>query len=225
MQRSSPYEADPPGDESFVDRLRAAFSRLAGRLGGDKPQQALPLSRYRGQTGPVVPYEERRQQYQRFRRRPQNSYALVFIVVLLILVMGIFYGLTWALGGLSLGGGGRATPTVAAQLGPPTASPSPLPPVAVLPTPPPGGMPPSPSPFSDSPIPGASPIVGPGTPEPRTYVVRAGDTPGGIARQFGVSVQDLMRANNITDARAMKVGDRLTIPAGPTITPVPTPRQ
>jgi LysM repeat protein len=224
MQRTSQFDSEPEPEGGLLDRVRAAASNLAGRLSGDRPQQALPLSRYRGQTGPVVPYEERRQQ-QRFRRRPHSSYALIFIVVLLILVMGIFYGLTWALGGLSFGGGARPTPTAAAQVAAPTASPSPPPPLAVLPTAAPGGTEPSPSPFAGTPVPGASPVVGPGGTEARTYVVRAGDTPGGIARQFGVSVQELMRANNITDARAMRVGDRLTIPPSATLTPVPTPRQ
>lgn len=45
-----------------------------------------------------------------------------------------------------------------------------------------------------------------------TYTVQAGDTPGAIANRFGVSTQELMRANNISDPRRMRVGQELTIP-------------
>lgn len=56
-----------------------------------------------------------------------------------------------------------------------------------------------------------------------TYTVQAGDTPGGIANRFGVSTQDLMRANNISDPRRMRVGQELTIPGAATRTePAPT---
>src|SRR5256885_15392133 len=100
MRRPGPIGADPDPGDTLIERLRSASSRLFGRLGNDSPQQALPLSRYRGQTGPVLPYHERRQLLLRSRRRQHSSYALVFIIVLLVLVAGIFYGLTWALGGL-----------------------------------------------------------------------------------------------------------------------------
>lgn len=49
------------------------------------------------------------------------------------------------------------------------------------------------------------------TPEP-IYVVQSGDTLWDIARRFGVSVDDLVQANNITDASLLKAGDQLTIP-------------
>ncbi|MCH8473670.1 MAG: LysM peptidoglycan-binding domain-containing protein [Opitutales bacterium] len=45
-----------------------------------------------------------------------------------------------------------------------------------------------------------------------TYTVQAGDTPGAIANRFGVSAQELMRANDISDPRRMRVGQELTIP-------------
>ena len=44
-----------------------------------------------------------------------------------------------------------------------------------------------------------------------TYVVRRGDTLSDIARAFGTSVRSLMRLNNITNVRKLKVGSRLKI--------------
>ena len=44
------------------------------------------------------------------------------------------------------------------------------------------------------------------------YTVQAGDTPGAIANRFDVSTQELMRANNISDPRRMRVGQELVIP-------------
>lgn len=45
-----------------------------------------------------------------------------------------------------------------------------------------------------------------------TYVVQPGDSPTTIARQLGVDVNDLMRANNITDPRRLRVGQTLVVP-------------
>jgi LysM repeat protein len=68
-----------------------------------------------------------------------------------------------------------------------------------------------------------------------TYTVKAGDTPSGIARQFGITSRELMAANNITDARRLYVGRELvvpqqsgsssTAPTQPTVSPPPAPRQ
>lgn len=224
MQRFGSLRPEPGDDDRDVlGRLRRAAAGLTSRLSGGRSQQALPMDRVRGQAGPVVPYQERHQQRLRSRRGQHSSYALAFVVILLVLVIGLFYGLTWALGGLSLGGGSRATPipqprpTAAAVSIDPTATPG----LVVLPTPAPGGSLPSPSPSPASPAAGATPAPGPGTPEGRTYTVKPGDNPGQIARQFGVSVEALMRANNITDARALRVGQQLTIPAAATSTPAP----
>jgi LysM domain len=52
-------------------------------------------------------------------------------------------------------------------------------------------------------------------PEERTYVVKKGDTPVAIARQFGVSVDELLKANNITDPRSLQVGQTLKVPTPP----------
>jgi LysM repeat protein len=43
-------------------------------------------------------------------------------------------------------------------------------------------------------------------------VVREGDTPEKIARQYEVSVEALLRANGISDPRRLQVGQTLKIP-------------
>lgn len=64
---------------------------------------------------------------------------------------------------------------------------------------------------------GASPSP---TAGPLTYVVQDGDSLAGIALRFGVSLDDLMKANGIPDANVLLAGQKLIIPgAGP----VPTP--
>ncbi|KXK13743.1 MAG: putative peptidase [Chloroflexi bacterium OLB14] len=45
------------------------------------------------------------------------------------------------------------------------------------------------------------------------YIVQAGDTLGDIALRYGISLQSLMEANNITDPNALEVGVTLNIPA------------
>jgi LysM repeat protein len=61
-----------------------------------------------------------------------------------------------------------------------------------------------------------------------THIVQAGDSLSGIAFQFDVTVEDLMRANGLTDADLLFVGQELIIPIGglpetPAFTPIPTP--
>lgn len=46
----------------------------------------------------------------------------------------------------------------------------------------------------------------------RTHTVQAGETPGGIASKYGVSVSDLMSLNGISDPRRMRLGQTLNIP-------------
>ena len=58
------------------------------------------------------------------------------------------------------------------------------------------------------------------TSEPVTYVVQPGDTLSGIAELFGVSVDDIVRANNIADPNSLQVGQELVIPGRP-VTPTP----
>lgn len=90
-----------------------------------------------------------------------------------------------------------AAPTVTPE--PPTATPEP--PTA------------TPEPPTQAPEP---PTQAPAPPPParRTYRVQSGDTLRSIAERFNVSVQDLLRANNMTpeQADALKVDSELIIP-------------
>ncbi len=47
----------------------------------------------------------------------------------------------------------------------------------------------------------------------RTYVVKKGDSLWLIAKKYGVSSDALTKANNIKNAKSLKVGQKLTIPA------------
>jgi hypothetical protein len=62
----------------------------------------------------------------------------------------------------------------------------------------------------------AAPVAAPSpspAPDFQTYVVKSGDTPVAIAQQFHIRVDDLLKANNITDPRSLQVGQTLRIPA------------
>jgi LysM repeat protein len=83
----------------------------------------------------------------------------------------------------------------------------------------------TPAPYT--PAPTATPTL---TPTPIIYVIRKGDTPLGIANEFGVSLRDLQDTNGITDPRTLRVGQELIIPEkappkndSPTATPTPLP--
>lgn len=45
------------------------------------------------------------------------------------------------------------------------------------------------------------------------YTVQEGDTLGGLAEEFGSTVEELMAANGLTDANAIQVGQTLIIPS------------
>jgi len=47
----------------------------------------------------------------------------------------------------------------------------------------------------------------------KTHTVTAGETPAGIARKYGIKLDALMSANPRLDARRMKIGQTLAIPA------------
>lgn len=72
-----------------------------------------------------------------------------------------------------------------------------------------------------APSPVASPSPTPG-PRERSYVVQPGDSPAGIAEEFGITVEELMAVNEITDPRSLQIGQALTIPNAP---PTRTPSQ
>lgn len=71
------------------------------------------------------------------------------------------------------------------------------------------------------PLPAASPLLTPPPPPPsppppspavERHTVARGETLWGISREYGVSVESLKRANNITDPSALAVGRTLVIP-------------
>lgn len=83
---------------------------------------------------------------------------------------------------------------------------------------------PAPSPTPASPFPLASPVAAATTPaQATTYVVKPGDSLSAIAFRFGISLEELMAANGITDPDVLFAGQKLTIPVPGSITPVPTP--
>jgi len=86
----------------------------------------------------------------------------------------------------------------------------------------------SPSAGGEAPAAGAAPASAPAaTPSgaPVEYIVQEGDLLGRIAIRFGVSTEDLARANNISVDSVLSIGQVLVIPgtvAEPTVTPLPT---
>jgi len=61
----------------------------------------------------------------------------------------------------------------------------------------------------------------PAAPSGDTYVVKSGDTPSAIAERLGVSVEELMSLNSITDPTQLEVGQVLRIPSAKSATPAP----
>jgi LysM repeat protein len=77
------------------------------------------------------------------------------------------------------------------------------------------GVPPTDVPPGTTPLPTAPPYP--------TYVVVAGDSCLGIALQFGLTVDELMKANGIPDCNFLLIGRSLLIPPRSTATISPTP--
>ncbi len=44
------------------------------------------------------------------------------------------------------------------------------------------------------------------------YTVRRGDTPTSIARKYGLTAEELLKNNNISDARKLQIGQPLRVP-------------
>ncbi len=61
------------------------------------------------------------------------------------------------------------------------------------------------------------------TPEMVPYIVQEGDTLYDIALRYGVTVEQLIEANDITDPNRLSVGQELFIPAPLEPTAIPSP--
>jgi LysM repeat protein len=83
-------------------------------------------------------------------------------------------------------------------------------------TPAPSATPAAPAPTAPAPT---------ATTQPGTHELQPGETLSKIATQYGVSIADLEKANNITDPKKIRAGTVLTIPAGgvPAAVPSATP--
>ncbi len=79
--------------------------------------------------------------------------------------------------------------------------------------------------LSSAQTPSATPQLVFPTPTPLTYTVVEGDTLNGIAQKFGVSLSDLLAANQDVTGSTLSIGTVLTIPTTPISTPIagPTP--
>jgi LysM repeat protein len=60
-------------------------------------------------------------------------------------------------------------------------------------------------------------------PTPTLYVVKPGDTLGSIAQHFGLSVQEIMAANSLTNPNVLSVGQSLIIPVPGSVPPTAEP--
>jgi LysM repeat protein len=65
------------------------------------------------------------------------------------------------------------------------------------------------------PAPTAPPTAPPTTVPMAEYVIAAGDTMSGIAKKFGVTMQALLSANNLTDPNLVRVGQKIKVPIAP----------
>ena len=65
----------------------------------------------------------------------------------------------------------------------------------------------------DASAPTMPPVSSPSPQEPLQYTVQEGDTLGAIAQTYGVSIEDLMAVNGITDPNLLRIGQILTIPS------------
>ena len=221
--RGTPPPSSAGGD--LVDQAREWFDRLRERVGGrggtprqpaPRPgrrsslrSQAVPLGSEQARAGAARRGSDRRSGTAgRADRAERNAYTLVFGAVLITLVVGLIFASSWLLGsGGPFGSSTTPTPKLGAQ-------PTPLPnPGAVA----------SPLPFA-SPSPSPSPDASPAAPlTGRVHVVEAGDTLNRIAQRYGVTVEQIVRANSFSDRnRILRIGERLVIPdAAVTASPIP----
>ncbi len=107
---------------------------------------------------------------------------------------------------------------VVTVVAPPTLTPRPTTTPTATPTPEPTATPaptatPTPEPTA-TPAPTATPTPEPTVAGPRRYTVQSGDTLRAIAERFGVTIEAILQANNLTPAQGdnLRVGQELTIP-------------
>ncbi|MDF1738014.1 MAG: LysM peptidoglycan-binding domain-containing protein [Verrucomicrobiales bacterium] len=60
---------------------------------------------------------------------------------------------------------------------------------------------------------------------PKEYVIQSGDNPWLIAKNHGISLEALMAANKIKDAKNLKIGDVLILPEGTESKNAPAPEK
>ena len=70
-------------------------------------------------------------------------------------------------------------------------------------------------------VPTALPVASPPSAEPLLHIVREGDTLGGIAQAYDVSVEALIAVNNLVNPDVLAVGQTLVIPVDGVHTPTP----
>lgn len=61
----------------------------------------------------------------------------------------------------------------------------------------------------------APPTAPPTTVPMAEYIIASGDTMSGIAKKFGVTMQALLSANNLTDPNLVRVGQKVKVPIAP----------
>jgi LysM repeat protein len=114
-------------------------------------------------------------------------------------------------------GPGAMVPTIA-PLAAAGNTPQAQPPLSNAPTPLPGAAATPAAPAANQATPAPTPA------EPTVYIVQPGDTLSSIARKYDISLEDLMRANDIANPDYVQLGQELKVPIGglPADTPTPT---
>lgn len=219
-ETQAPASAHPSGAPNAVGA--GATSRA-----GFKPKPQAAAYQARPRPAPAAPYRPKGTA----SKRPvpisgQRSRSLLSLVIILGTVLGVAALLAVAIAGSGAGrdsSARQATPPLiatqpttetlsaaAATEAPPTVAPtlSPLPSPTEIPAPPPTDTP--------LPLPTETPAPQPtDTPAAQnnavTYTVKQGDSCWGIATQFNISVDDLIRRNNLTADCLIRPGQELVI--------------